>query len=402
METQNYNLENYKTQNTFRQNIKLTYGLIVLVTLLLFGNSSIAQNFTTAPVPNPFGLVTNPGDGIYCPTFIDIDNDGDQDLFLGRSNSGGKMLEFHENTGTASTPDFSSPAIVNPFGIIISSTGSNNFYVYPSFADLDGDNDYDLLIGIGNNTNDFEFYENTGTSSSPIFGAPIVYNIPNGLAPKFIDYEGDGDVDLFVGNNWNLGSTVEVQYQENIGTPTVANFLLVPLTPPVGANDVALHAVGDLNGDSNIDMIVCGNTPNVAYFTSDGSGVFTLQGTLLTGIESYQSPELVDIDNDGDLDLFIGMEAQFHFFENTDPTASVGEYLTTINLNMYPNPTIDILTIESDKSMEQIEVFNVLGKRVSQFENTEQINMSNLKSGIYIVRITFSDGNFAIKRVQKQ
>lgn len=395
--------QNYETQNTFTQNIKPIYSLIVLVTFLLFGNSSIAQNFTTAPVPNPFGLITDPGDGIYCPTFIDIDNDGDQDLFLGRSNSQGKMLEFYENSGTASNPNFSSPAAVNPFGIIISSSNYNNFYVYPSFADLDGDNDYDLLIGIGNNTNDFEFYENTGTSTNPIFGAPTIYNIPNGLAPKFIDYEGDGDVDLFVGNNWSLGNTVEVQYQENIGTSTVSNFQLVPLTPSIGALDVALHAVGDLNGDSNVDMIVCGNTPNVAYYTSDGNGVFTQQATLLTGIESYQSPELVDIDNDGDLDLFIGMEAQFHFFENTDSTASVGEYLTTTNLNMYPNPTSNSLTIESDKSMEKAEVFNVLGKLVSQFNmDTEQINMSNLKSGIYIVRVTFSDGNFAIKRVQKQ
>ncbi len=72
------------------------------------------------------------------PTFGDLDGDGDLDVLAGEKL--GNLLYF-ENTGTASAPAFSGPQ-TNPFGL--ADVGD---FSTPTFADLDGDGDLDVLAG---------------------------------------------------------------------------------------------------------------------------------------------------------------------------------------------------------------------------------------------------------------
>lgn len=380
------------------------YTTATVLTLALFITiNSVAQNFLTPPISNPFGLITDPSEGVYQPTFIDIDNDGDQDLFIGRSNSSARKLEFYENTGTATSPDFSSPAIINPFNIVVNSpTPYNNFVLLPSFGDVDGDGDFDLIIGMGDNTGDFEYYQNNGTASVADFATATVHNIPDAVAPLIFDIDSDGDQDFFFGNNPDYTNpNVNVQFHENDGTGT---FNSIPLSPAVTGNGAAYPALGDLDLDGHIDIIVGENTNDILFYKGDGTGNYNLTGTLLTGVDSQQSPALVDIDADGDLDLFIGMEAQLVMYENhnpDDPTA-IADIQNEI-FNMYPNPATDIIHFQATESILQIELFDSLGKSVLVYKGElSQIDIQELPIGIYTVKVRFSNEQMAVKRIIKQ
>tara|TARA_R110000787_G_scaffold269018_3_gene375665 strand:+ start:4908 stop:6554 length:1647 start_codon:yes stop_codon:yes gene_type:complete len=72
-------------------------------------------------------------------------------------------------------------------------------------------------------------------------------------------------------------------------------------------------------------------------------------------------------------------------------------------LTLYPNPISDILTIEVDEKIiiSSITVFNNLGNSIVKTQNTKQINLSNLSSGIYYIRLTNNTGESITKKIIK-
>ena len=256
------------------------------------------------PSSNPFGL-SDVG-SMASPTFADIDGDGDQDAFVG--NNAGNTL-FFRNTGTATSPAFAA-SVTNPFGLI--DVGLN---ATPSFADIDGDGDLDAFVG--NSEGDALFYRNTGTASSPAFAAPAIN--PFGLtdvglnaAPTFADIDGDGDLDAFVGN-----SDGNMLFYRNTGTASSPRFA-EPVTDPFGLIDVGSFAnliFSDINGDGDLDAFVGNSDGNTLFFRNTGtasSPAFAAPETNpfgLTDAGAFASPSLVDINSDGDLDVFVGNNA---------------------------------------------------------------------------------------------
>ena len=68
-------------------------------------------------------------------------------------------------------------------------------------------------------------------------------------------------------------------------------------------------------------------------------------------------------------------------------------------INIYPNPTSGIVNIESNEVLNKIEVFNMLGSLVEVYGNEKQIDLSNLKSGLYLLRFT-SENDVEQRRVE--
>ncbi|WP_298903936.1 T9SS type A sorting domain-containing protein [uncultured Psychroserpens sp.] len=82
------------------------------------------------------------------------------------------------------------------------------------------------------------------------------------------------------------------------------------------------------------------------------------------------------------------------------PTSLGVEDDTFAGFNYYPNPVKDVLTLDSPKTIDKIEVFNVLGQRIIAIDsqNTIQnIDMSNLQSGAYIVKVSIETQTKAIR-----
>ncbi|MDZ7650056.1 MAG: VCBS repeat-containing protein [Cytophagales bacterium] len=148
-------------------------------------------------------------------------------------------------------------------------------YVYrpaPVYADLDGDDDLDLVVG--GEAPGLKYFENVGTRSKPQFlerksGQPqypfgnISSAIPaakRAYAPAFADVDNDGDLDLLVGTD-EVTMYGETYFFRNLGSGSSPNF-----SSETGA-------------------------------TNPFDGISTYR---------YAHPTFVDIDSDGDMDLFVG------------------------------------------------------------------------------------------------
>ena len=70
-------------------------------------------------------------------------------------------------------------------------------------------------------------------------------------------------------------------------------------------------------------------------------------------------------------------------------------------VKLYPNPTKDIIKIEGIEVAE-VEVYNALGQRVKIVQSTNEIDLSGLVEGIYMLRITDAEGKVYTNKITKQ
>ena len=71
----------------------------------------------------------------------------------------------------------------------------------------------------------------------------------------------------------------------------------------------------------------------------------------------------------------------------TCPTASIDDQ-NQLDISIYPNPTNYKLFIQGLSSSSRVSIYNVLGKLVLSQTISKEIDVNNLQSGIYIIKIT--------------
>ncbi|NQU39024.1 MAG: VCBS repeat-containing protein [Lentisphaerae bacterium] len=153
------------------------------------------------------------------PTFADIDADGDYDCFIGGQNG---YIEFLRNLGTPTAPSWAplDPAWMGIRVTRLNDPFAGNHYTAPAFGDIDADGDLDLFVGRYEPGN-MVMFENTGSAASPAFGVtnnPYAgLNVGLSCTPAFGDIDADGDLDLLSGD-YNGTVTLFI----NTGTPAAA------------------------------------------------------------------------------------------------------------------------------------------------------------------------------------
>ncbi|MCB1500150.1 MAG: VCBS repeat-containing protein [Bauldia sp.] len=205
---------------------------------------------------NPFAAIASFDDSIPHPGLADLDGDGDLDLAFGQAS--GSVI-YSENTGTAVSPTFGA-------GRLAFSVGSS---AAPAAADLDGDGDLDAVVG--NAVGHLAFFKNVGSATEGEFSKQIGASDPfegidvgDQARPTFADTDGDGDFDLAVG-----AADGTVSFFENTGTATAPVFVQrTGAANPFDGIDVGNQAAPtfvDLDGDGDIDAVVAGDGGALTY-----------------------------------------------------------------------------------------------------------------------------------------
>ena len=124
----------------------------------------------------------------------------------------------------------------------------------------------------------------------------------NGTGLALIDYDKDGDVDLFVVN----ASNQPCRLYENTSTDSI-EFLDVTESVGIDVQRWATGvAVGDANGDGFDDLYITCHGPNVLLMNNQGVSFVDQTPTAGVGDSRWgTSARFGDLDNDGDLDLYL-------------------------------------------------------------------------------------------------
>ncbi|WP_082092987.1 PKD domain-containing protein [Methanosarcina siciliae] len=302
----------YKTAGTYTVNLTATNAIGT--------NSTVKKDYITAsavsgPVWTTKSEWSLPYVGLrVAPSLADLDGDGDYDMLVGVSDG----TVCYENTGTSSSPIWT---LKSEWTI----TGVNN--PSPALADLDGDGDYDLMIGMYSGK--CYGYENTGTTTSPVWTAKSAWNVPDDLgyysSASLADLDGDGDYDLLMGAK--AGSHLTAY--ENTGTKTNPAWTAKSAwnTPSfVSYSGYTAGVLADLDGDGDYDLLLGWSNGDIYAYENTGtvnSPVWTKQNVWdLPPVGWYAHPALADLDGDEDYDLLVGeFNGSICGYENTASSA---------------------------------------------------------------------------------
>jgi len=235
------------------------------------------------------------------PKFIDIDNDQDEDLFIGDYNG---RIKFYRNNGNSTDFNFIDNGYLDDIDL--------GFFSIPEFCDIDNDNDYDMFIG--SYSGGIYYFENIGSSTHHNFVSSgsidgDFLNI-NRTAPRFIDLDDDNDFDLVLGTA-NEGLLI----YWNIGDEYNYNFLRDQCIemPFYGYNTKPW--IGDIDNDHIFDMIVGVSTGGFLHYTISKMGdtnsdnnLDILDIIIIVNHIVYLYPEFtsicdIDMNHDGFLDI---------------------------------------------------------------------------------------------------
>lgn len=222
-----------------------------------------------------------------CPYFIDVDHDGFEDMLIANNQintynsfeidtSEARLVDqLYLNTGSSNAPSFE----LEKKGYISGQMVDVGFYSLPVFADLNGDDLPDMVIGNqgynsygGSIPAMLSYYENVGSEGHPVFEWVThdfagVSELDLRLAhPAFGDLDNDGDLDLVVGDKDG-----HLQYFKNKGHPTSPDFHFNEANfQSIDVLDDAHPQFFDMNKDGLPDLIVGDAYGWIHYYENDG------------------------------------------------------------------------------------------------------------------------------------
>ncbi len=357
------------------------------------------------------------------PVLFDYNNDGLQDLVVAGSVYQPSTVQFrsslflYRNTGTLNAPSFE--FVTDDYAGI--STFSYASPMYPAFSDMDDDGDVDMLIGLEDGTLQY-FNNSAGAGNLPSFQLAFPnfmgIDVGNANAPQVFDLNKDGKKDLLIGEKNGF-----INYFENTGSVSSPFFSSVPSNDTLGCIIRQLPSSPDgftvpfaFDSLGKTRLLVSNLTGNIVqYLNIDGNlnGCFTLVDSVMPMPESFRiktnlSVSGGDLNGDQLIDLVIGYSSGgVQVYYQIDPSVSISEpEEKQYDVKCFPNPAGESFTLFVNGFSENEKVFltirSLTGSDILSSEFTgraEVIRTSELSSGIYLVQLRTHSVNLVKKLV---
>jgi uncharacterized protein YuzB (UPF0349 family) len=323
--------------------------------------------------------------------FEDIDGDEDMDVLItGNSSSLGPVAKLYINDGKGNYSEVLGTSFIGVFASSI------------AFADIDGDEDMDLLI-TGDSASSPSHMRFTGVSKLYIndgvggFSEKLETSISavTSSSIAFADIDGDGDMDVLI-----TGSFLSKLYT-NDGNGNYTE----ELETPFDGVRYSSTAFADVDRDGDLDVLITGNAsksghnsspiPISKLYINDGIGFFTLLDNESFDGVFASSIAFADMDGDNDLDVMITGRVSFSqtitkSYFNDAINTNLREEFEHSRIQISPNPVNNNLKIANISDIKYVLIYDFTGQVIKELMvKSDEINMdiSSLPSGSYILEL---------------
>ncbi|OUS00712.1 hypothetical protein A9Q86_08095 [Flavobacteriales bacterium 33_180_T64] len=355
----------------------------------------------------------------FCSAFLDINNDGYQDLYVSNDKLDYEN-KLYKNNGDGTFTDIS----------VSSGTNIAIDAMSVTVGDYNDDGFFDIYV-TNNPTGNFLFRNNGDETFQNVAVASGTTFNSIGWGATFLDADNDMDIDLYVSGQFDgsVSGLLSAAFYENNNGNT---FMLNTSSFLNDNRESYSNAVGDIDNDGLLDLVVANNNDEAIFLwqntTVNTSNWIKLK---LVGVQSNKNAIGARIEisvngqkqyrytlcgegylaqNSGNEHFGLGNNSTIDYIkinwpsglEETHYNISINQILTVtegvalsanayeiISNTIYPNPVHNILNVRTNNPITQIQLINLFGKVIEvKKEFTNQLDVSFLSSGCYIIVIT--------------
>ncbi len=338
----------------------------------------------------------------------DVNNDGKDDFYVGGAAQQAGKLFVQQANGTFKVTNES-----------IFQKDAEMEDTDAAFFDADGDHDLDLYVASGGSESNLledRLYLNDGKGNFKKSEDALPSGKPTMTScVRPYDFDGDGDLDLFVGMR-GVGGVYGAQAAsfllENDGKAHFrpVNTAIAPELSKLGMITDARWA--DVDGDGDADLIVIGDWMTVTIFENKDKK-FTPK-IIQNSSGWWNCLKVADFDGDGDLDFVCGnhgLNSRFHasekepitmyfgdFDKNGTPEQVVSQYIKGVDLPLALRH--DLVQQMPSLKKKYLKYINYADQKVSDIFTKEQLKNARISKVNQLESCVFLNdgkGNFTIK-----
>lgn len=344
----------------------------------------------------------------------DVDNDGNEDVFIGGAKQQEGQIYLHKTNGKLTLKKSD-----------VFTKDANFEDTAAAFFDADNDGDLDLMVGSGGNevgeqvNYKVRLYINNGKGVFTKSNQTIPYTTNNISVIAPYDFDGDGDVDVFVGSRSIVGIygvNPGHLFLENMGNGIFkdATERFAYDTKDAGMITDALWVDIDADGKKDLVTVSDWGTPNI--YKNSGRRLSKYNSSLTKLQGWWNAIEATDIDNDGDIDFILGNQGSNTLYQATekapmklwindyDNNGTLEQILTRhidggdFPIHMKKELTSQIVSLKKQNIKASDYAKRTINQLFSEeiIKNTivKQVNISET-----VIAINQGKGNFTIKKL---